>query len=172
MRKDATGAERLRKRYRVRNWREYDRSLIARGDPTVWLLPDLAWHAPAGTGKRGWPPVFSDAAIQCALTLKVLLQLPLRAAQGLVGSLIRLAGLLGWRVPHFSTLSRRQQALTVVIPYRARGEPLLLVVDSSALKVLGEGEWKVRRHGADRRRIWRKVHLAVDVDSHEIRAVR
>ncbi|WP_235925130.1 IS5 family transposase [Roseomonas harenae] len=158
------------KRDRVRNWREYDRSLIARGDLTVWLSPDLARHAPAGSGKRGRLPVFSDAAIQCALTLKVLFQLPLRAAQGLVGSLIRLAG-LGWSVPHFSTLSRRQQALTVVIPYRARGEPLHLVVDSSGLKVLGEGKWKVRRHGADRRRIWRKVHLAVDADSHEIRAV-
>jgi hypothetical protein len=114
--------------------------------------------------------VFSDAAIQCALTLKVLFRLPLRAAQGLVGSLIRLAG-LGWPVPHDSTLSRRQQGLTVVIPYRPRGEPLHLVVDSTGLKVLGEGEWKVRRYGADRRRVWRKVHLAVDAVSHDIRAV-
>lgn len=170
MRKDAAGPERPRKRYRVRNWREYDRGLIARGDLTVWLSPDLAWQAPAGTGKRGHPLVFSDAAIQCALTLKVLFQLPLRAAQGLVMSLVRLAG-LDWPVPHYSTLSRRQQGLRVVIPYRPRGEPLHLVVDSTGLKVLGEGEWKVRRHGADRRRIWRKVHLAIDAVGHEIRAV-
>lgn len=144
--------------------------MIARGDLTVWLSPDLAWQAPEGTGKRGRPQVFSDTAIQCALTLKVLFQLPLRAAQGLVGSLIRLAG-LDWPVPHYSTLSRRQQGLTVVIPYRSGGEPLHLVVDSTGLKVLGEGEWKVRRHDADRRRVWRKVHLAVDARSHEIRAV-
>ena len=104
----------------MRNWREYDRGLIARGDLTVWLSPDLVWQAPAGTGRRGRPQVFSDTAIQCALTLKVLFQLPLRAAQGLVGSLIRLAG-LGWPVPHYSTLSRRQQRLTVVIPYRPPG---------------------------------------------------
>ena len=142
----ATGAERPRKRYRTRNWREYDRGLIARGDLTVWLSPDLAWQAPEGTGKRGRPPIFSDAAIQCALTLKVLFRLPLRAAQGLVGSLIRLAG-LDWPVPHFSTLSRRQQALTVVVPYRPRSEPLHLVVDSTGLKVLGEGEWKTLLHG-------------------------
>ena len=144
--------------------------MIARGDLTVWLSPDLAWQAPEGTGKRGRPQVFSDTAIQCALTLKVLFQLPLRAAQDLVGSLIRLAG-LGWPVPHYSTLSRRQQGLTVVIPYRSGGEPLHLVVDSTGLKVLGEGEWKVRRHDADRRRVWRKVHLAVDARNHEIRAV-
>lgn len=170
MSKAAERVGRPRTRYRTRNWREYDRGLIARGDLTVWLSPGLAWHAPEGTGRRGRPPVFSDAAIQCALTLKVLFQLPLRAAQGLTGSLIRLAG-LDWPVPHYSTLSRRQKDLTVVIPCRPRGEPLHLVVDSTGLKVLGEGEWKVRRHGADRRRVWRKVHLAVDAESHEIRAV-
>jgi hypothetical protein len=74
-------------------------------------------------------------------------------------------------VPHYNTLSRRQQGLTVVIPYRSRSESLHLIVDSAGLKVLGEGEWKVRRHGADRRRVGRKVHLAVDADNHEVRAV-
>ena len=59
----------------------------------------------------------------------------------------------------------------VTIPYRPRGGPLHLVIDSTGLKVLGEGEWKVRKHGADKRRVWRKVHLAVDADSHEVRAV-
>ena len=171
MSKAAAPVGRSETRYRVRNWAEYDRGLIARGDLTVWLSPNLVWQAPAGTGRRGRPPIFSDTAIQCALTLKVLFHRPLRAAQGLVGSLIRLAG-LDWPAPHYSTLSRRQKDLTVVIPYRPRGEPLHLVVDSTGLKVLGEGEWKVRRHGADRRRIWRKVHLAVDAVSHDIRAVK
>ena len=170
MSKEAPVAGRPKPRYRTRNWREYDRGLIARGDLTVWLSPDLTWHAPEGSGKPGRPLVFSGAAIQCVLTLKVFFQLPLRATQGLAGSLIRPAG-LDWPVPHYSTLSRRQKELTVAIPYRPRGEPLHLVIDSTGLKVLGEGEWKVRRHGADRRRVWRKVHLAVDADSHEIRAV-
>jgi hypothetical protein len=143
MSKEALQGGRPKTRYQTRNWREYDRGLIARGDLTVWLSPDLAWHAPEGTGRRGRPPVFSDAAIQCVLTLKVLFQLPLRAAQGMAGSLIRLAG-LDWPVPHYSTLSRRQKELTVEIPYRPGGEPLHLVIDSTGLKVLGEGEWKVR----------------------------
>ena len=88
----------------------------------------------------------------------------------MAGSLIRLAG-LNWRVPYLSTLSRRRRDLVVTIPYRPRGGPLHLVIDSTGLKVLGEGEWKVRRHGADKRRVWRKVHLVVDADSHEVRAV-
>jgi hypothetical protein len=105
----------------------------------------LAWQAPEGTGRQGRPQVFSDAAIQCVLTLKVLYQLPLRAAQGMAGSLIRLAG-RDWLVPHYSTLSRRQKKMTVVIPYRPWGEPQHLVIDSTGLKVLGEGERKIRRH--------------------------
>ena len=141
MSKAPTQGERPRTRYQTRNWREYDRGLIARGDLTVWISPDLTWHASAGTGRRGRPPVFTDAAIQAVLTLKVLYQLPLRAAQGMAGSLIRLAG-RGWPVPHYSTLSRRQQSLKVAIPFRASGGPLHLVIDSTGLKVLGEGEWK------------------------------
>ncbi len=148
MSEEALQGGRPKTRYRTRNWREYDRGLIARGDLTVWLSPDMAWHPPEGTGRRGRPAAFSDAAIQYVLTLKVIFQLPLRAAQGMTGSLIRLAG-VDWQVPHYSTLSRRQRDLTVVVPYRQRGGPLHLVIDSTGLKVLGEGEWKVRKQGAD-----------------------
>ena len=77
---EAAGSGRPRRRYRTWNWREYDRALISRGDLTVWISPGLAWHAAQGTGRRGRPQVFTDAAIQTALTLKVLYQLPLRAA--------------------------------------------------------------------------------------------
>jgi hypothetical protein len=136
----------------------------------VWISPDLAWHAVKDTGGRGRPREFTAAAIQAVLTLKVLYQLPLRAVQGMAGSLIRLAG-LDWRVPPYSTLSRRQRNLVVTIPYRPRRGPLHLVIDGTGLKVLGEGEWKVRKHGADKRRVWRKVHLIIDADSHEVRAV-
>ena len=170
MSKASAQAGRPKTRYRTRNWREYNRGLIARGDLTVWISPELVWHACEGTGGRGRPPVFTDAAIQCVLTLKVLFQLPLRAAQEMAGSLIRLAG-LDWAVPHYSTLSRRQKSLTVSIPCRPGGGPLHLVIDSTGLKVLGEGEWKVRKHGADKRRVWRKVHLAIDANSQEVRAV-
>ncbi len=170
MSKASTQAGRPKTRYRTRNWQEYNRGLIARGDLTVWISPEMVWHACEGTGRRGRPPVFTDAAIQCVLTLKVLFQLPLRAAQGMAGSLIRLAG-LDWTVPHYSTLSRRQRSLMVSIPYRPSHGPLHLVIDSTGLKVLGEGEWKVRKHGTDKRRVWRKVHLAINADSHEVRAV-
>lgn len=67
----------------------------------------MAWHAPH-EGRPGRPPVFSDAAIQFCLSIKVLFKLPLRQTAGMVASLLRLAG-LDWPVPDFSKLCRRQK---------------------------------------------------------------
>lgn len=43
-----------------------------------------------------------------------------------------------------------------------------MAADSTGLKNYGEGEWKVRMHGAGRRRTWRKVHLAFDADAKDV----
>ncbi len=87
-----------------------------------------------------------------------------------MASLLKLAE-LDWSVPDFSTLSRRQKTLAVQLPYRGSGGPLHLLVDSTGIKVRGEGEWHARKHGGARRRVWRKVHLAVDEATLEVRAV-
>jgi hypothetical protein len=156
-------------RYCTTNWRDYDRSLIARGDVTVWIDKDIRWLEEP-TGQRGRPKYYSDAALQCMLTLKALYRLPLRAAQGMTRSLLHLLGLT-WPTPHYSTVSKRQADLTVNIGHRQRNEPLHLLIDSTGLKVMGEGEWKVKKHGPEYRRVWRKLHLAIDAETHEIRAV-
>jgi hypothetical protein len=58
--------------------------------------------------------VFSDAAIQFCLTIKVLFKLPLRQTTGMVASLVKMTG-LGWVVPDYTTLCRRQKTLAVQI---------------------------------------------------------
>jgi len=73
-------------------------------------------------------------------------------------------------VPDFSTLSRRQKALKVNIPYRGSDGPLHLLVDSTGIKVEGEGEWNARKHGGSKRRVWRKLHIGIDEKTLEIRA--
>ena len=88
----------------------------------------------------------------------------------MVESVLRLAG-LNWRVPNFSTVCRRQETLRVQLPYRASTTPLNLLVDSTGIKFLGEGEWKRKKHGAEYRRQWRKVHLGIDAQTLEIRAI-
>jgi hypothetical protein len=91
------------------------------------------------TGKRGRQPLYSDAAVQTCLTMKVLFGMALQQTTGFVGSLLYLIG-LNWEVPDFSTLSRRQKTLAVNIPHRGSQGPLHLLIDSTGIKVEGEGE--------------------------------
>jgi hypothetical protein len=155
-------------RYKTSNWRAYNHALKQRGSLTVWFDADMQWAAQP-SGKPGRQRTYSDVAIQACLTLKVLFGLPLRQATGFMESLLALSG-LSWSVPDFSTLSRRQNTLQVAIPYR-RKEGLHLLIDSTGIKVEGEGEWQRRKHGGSKRRIWRKIHIAVDEQTLEIRAV-
>ena len=156
-------------RYRTTNWSTYNAALRKRGSLLIWLDKEMAWHAPH-EGRTGRPPVFSNAAIQFCLSIQVLFKLPLRQTAGMVASLLRLAG-LDWPVPDYSTLCRRQKTLKVQIPYRRADGPLNLLVDSTGIKFLGDGEWHARKHGPSRRRQWRKVHLAMDTATSDIRAV-
>ena len=94
-------------------------------------------------------------------TLEEVYGLPLRATEGLTRSLIKLLG-VELSVPSYTTLCRRRRSLEVELPRLRKSEPLPLVVDSTGIKVYGEGEWKVRQHGYSRRRAWRKLHLGVD----------
>ena len=125
--------------YKALNWPAYNKALKRRGSLTIWFDPDLAWAAKP-SGKRGRQPVYSDAAVQACLTMKVLLGMALRQTTGFVESLLFLIG-LDWEVPDFSTLSRRQKTLAVNIPHRASKGPLHLLIDGTGIKVEGEGEW-------------------------------
>lgn len=129
----------------------------------------MDWTPPP-TGKRGRQQQFSDAAIQTCLTLKVLFGMPLRQTTGFVESLLRLVG-LNWAVPDFSTLCRRQKTLNVNLPFRCGTGPLSLLIDSTGIKSEGEGEWNARKHGGPKRRIWRKIHIGIDEETLEVRAV-
>lgn len=79
-------------RYRTTNWLSYTASLRERGSLLVWLDKDMTWLAPHD-GSPGRPAVFSDAAIQICLTIKVLFNLLLRQTTGVVASLLKMAGL-------------------------------------------------------------------------------
>ena len=135
----------------------------------LWIDKKMDWLAPC-SGKRGRAEKFSDAAIQFCLMVKNLFGLALRQATGMVASLLKLSG-LNWPMPDYSTLCRRQQRLQVCISYRPNPNGLHLLVDSTGVKMLGEGEWKTKKHGAEYRRQWRKVHLGIDAETLEIRAI-
>ena len=127
----------------------------------------MIWEA-APTGKRGRLPDYSAPAIQACVTMKVLFGMALRQTTGFVESLLRLID-LDWAVPNFSALSRRQKTLKVNIPFRGSQGPLHLLIDSTGIKVEGEGEWNARKHGGTKRRVWRKIHIGIDEKTLEIR---
>lgn len=155
-------------RYKIRNWREYTRALKNRFRLTILMSEEVfsGWYG-SPSGKRGAPRRYSDIAIQFALTLRVLFNLPLRGCEGFVEDVLMLLG-MDLECPDYTTLCRRAKTLSVRLPQIRNGEHIRLAVDSSGLKIYGEGEWKVRQHGVGKRRTWRKLHIGVDTDTGEI----
>jgi len=132
----------------VTNWREYDQSLRDRGDVTVWISHEAidAWTPPM-TGKRGAQPLYSDVAIETALALRLLFRLPLRQTEGFLSSILTLMDVT-LPCPDHTTLSRRHATVAIRRQIdRAPQEAISLIVDSSGLKVCGQGEWHSQKHG-------------------------
>jgi hypothetical protein len=158
-----------KRQYRIRNWRQYNKALVSRGSLTLWIDTRATdtWLDQDIPARRGRRRTYTDAAILCALLLREAYHLPLRSTQGLVSSVLRLMQ-VGLRAPHYSTLSRRARSLE--LPLAAPKKIEHLVIDSTGLKVYGEGEWKVRTHGKDKRRTWRKLHISMDARTHQLTA--
>jgi IS5 family transposase len=159
-------------RYRIRNWRAYNRALINRGRLTVWFDEQAiaAWRNTAPAAGPGAPRVYADLAIECTLVFKSVYHLSLRAAQGFLSSVVELMQLT-LPIPDYSTVSRRQGVLAVrsaLTPWRS---PRHIVIDATGLKVYGAGEWRIYKHRVSRRRTWRKLHLGIDEKTKEIVAV-
>jgi len=155
-------------RYRIRNWKEYDAALRARGSLTVWFSDEAVerWRAET-RGTPGGQRTYSDLAILTALMLRAVYRLALRQTEGLVSSLVQLLG-LNLAVPDHSTLSRRAKTVTVpALPAKANG-PVHLLVDSTGVKLCGPGDWLVEKHGTQRRRAWRKLHVGLDAATGHI----
>lgn len=157
------------KKYHIKNWSQYNRSLIQRGSINFWFSEEAIskWSNTHHTCEKGRPQEYSDDAILCALLIRTVYHLPLRALEGL---LISLASLLNLpiKIPSYTQICRRAKALKKALKKLSNRCPSDIVFDSTGFKVYGEGEWKVRQHGASKRRTWRKLHLGMDPNSKEI----
>ena len=158
-------------KYRIRNWREYERGLRSRGDVTIWLSEDaIAAWIPPKNGLRGGQRRYSNLAIRTGLTLRVVFGLPLRQTEGFLDSLLSLMS-RDLKAPDHTTLSRRNQIVVVVPLTRAHDGPIDLIVDSTGLKLLGRGEWNAHKHKTSKkRRDWRKLHIGVDAEGFIVAA--
>jgi hypothetical protein len=157
-------------KYRTRNWKEYNASLVNRGSITFWFEENATekWYSVERTNKPGRPDTYSDDAIRCGLMIKAVFRTALRFLQGFVGSIIRILK-LNLACPHYSVFSRRAKDLKIPLRKLLKpGEKLNVIFDSTGVKVFGEGEWKVRKHGYSKRRTWRKVHVGMCADSGQV----
>jgi hypothetical protein len=156
--------------YKITNWAEYNAALVSRGSVTIWLSDDVlaSWGSiekPPKGSLGGHPKTYSDVAIQAALTIREVYHLTYRATEGFVSSLLTMMG-ASVKCPDYTTLSYRAETLPVTLSKAAKAalassDALHIAVDSTGVKVYGEGEWKVRKHGWSKHRTWRKVHLGV-----------
>ncbi len=156
-------------KYRIRNWSDYNRSLVNRGSLTFWIAEDLLanWIEKEKSGGRGASPRYTAAAMLAMASLKFVFSQAGRQTCGLVASIFQLLK-VQLPVPDHSTLSRRMAGLEVGLPVKQSAKARHLVIDSTGLKVYGEGEWKVRSHGYTKRRTWRKLHLCLDAATGEV----
>ncbi len=104
---------------------------------------------------------YSHVALETALTLRLIFHLPLRQTEGFLSSLFEIMG-LDLFAPDHTTLSRHGRHLDVKLRRVPTGKPIHLIVDSTGLSIVGEGEWAAAKHGGKGKRGWKKLHLGVD----------
>jgi hypothetical protein len=154
-----------KERYKITNWPEYNRSLIERGKINIWISEHVRkdWLY-KGEKNRGGQFVFSDTCIETCLCIKYFYKMGYRQTQGFIESLFSLAK-YHLPVPGYADMCKRSRNLEIKQKHRGkvvRSQRITIAADSTGLKVYGEGEWKVRKHGWSKHRTWQKLHIAVE----------
>jgi IS5 family transposase len=167
--KDTTKQIKAKERYKLSNWSEYNKSLKKRGSLTIWFEEGMKdnWLY-SGKQKPGGKIIYSEVAIEFCLTIRSLFRLPYRQTEGMVSSLMGLAN-LDLAVPSYTQFNRRTKRMNIDL--KGSNGAIHIAVDSTGLKVYGEGEWKVRKYGWCKHRTWRKLHIAVNTETLAIEAV-
>ncbi len=154
--------------YVKRNWKEYNKKLVNRGNIFLWIEEDTFNQWTVKKKKRG-RPAFSSSVIQAGWFLKTFYRCTLRALQGFLDSLIKLMK-KDQRSPHYSVFCKRAAEAAARLPKLSQRRPTDLIIDSSGLKILGEGEWKDKVHRSRTRKSWIKLHIALDERTQEVTA--
>ena len=159
-----------------RDWSKYNDSLVNRGNLSIFVSRDFArdWYVKYDVDtkrKHGGQPKYTEKAINALLSLRFLFRQPLRAMEGFAKSLVAMMK-LELDVPDYSTLSLKINEMNIRLPLLTKSNGgHVLSLDSTGLKIHGQGEWNRKKHSQKDRREWVKMHLAVDNESMQILAV-
>jgi len=159
-------------KYKTLNWPEYNDALKERGKINIWFTADITnqwYYKKPKNANRGRQKIYSDLAITSCLTLGLIYKQALRQTEGLISSIIKLTD-LNLDTPNYSTFSRRMA--DVKIPSLSKAinseEIINVIIDSTGLKIYGQGEWHECKHGLKKRKGWRKLHLVIDKKEQKI----
>lgn len=169
MNKDTRKGTKAKEKYKLKNWHSYNEGLKKRGSLSIWF-EDSVQNNWLYTGKQHpvGKKIYNDVAIEFCLTIRSLFRLPYRQTEGFVWSLLKQLR-LDLAVPCYTQLNRRTKQIAVKLNHSR--ENIHVAVDSTGLKVYGEGEWKVRKYGWSKYRTWRKLHIAVNPKTLTIEAL-
>lgn len=159
-----------REKYRITNWSSYNESLKNRGKITFWFSDEVKenWYY-NGEQKPGGKIEYSESTIEFILIVKYLYSMCYRQTEGFVSDLLKLMSIDNLVVPSYSQIQRRSGEIEIDMRIRKwKKGKINVVIDSTGLKVYGEGEWKVRQHGWNKHRTWRKLHMGSDGKDLEI----
>lgn len=150
-------------KYKVKNWSVYNQALVNRGNITLYFDESVldSWYD-KGPVQKGGQFIYSDLCIETLMMLKTLFRLPYRQTEGFARSFLKLLGIEELKVPSYTQINRRAATLGIEPFNIPPSGSLHIAIDSTGVKIHGEGEWKVRKHGYSKRRTWRKLHLGVD----------
>lgn len=164
--KEQQSNDQPKQKYQVTNWSEYNCALENRGNITFYIDEEVIehWYSHAEP-QRGAQEVYSDTCIEAIMMIKTVFKQPYRQARGFTQGLLELMGLETLRVPSYTQINRRFRTLAVSPFSIPKSGSIVIAIDSTGVKVYGEGEWKCRKHGWSKRRTWRKLHLGVDPET-------
>lgn len=149
-----------------RDWKQYNKKLVNRGKINFWVKPELLknWGAKKNK-KNGHPFVYSDELIKVMSCIRFKFHLSLRETEGFFQSLVALIKCV-LRVPCYTQVCRRMKVLGLPVELFEKKNVTDIVLDTTGLKICGEGEWRAARYGG--RKAWKKLHLALDAESGKL----
>lgn len=158
-----------KKEYNKREWGSYEQGLCERGSITVWISEEAiaGWNVVQPEKRKpGRQRQYSDIAVETAWALRMVYNKQLRQTEGFIKSIFKLME-IDLKTPDHTTLSRRGRKLSLPKPSLPKKEgPIVVIIDSTGLKVVGEKEWMAYKHGTTVRKVWRKLHLGIDEEGH------
>ena len=149
-----------------RDWHKYNKQLVNRGKINFWVTPQIFKQCKSKTSKKnGRPFVYGNELIKSMSFIRFKFHLSLRETEGFFLSLLHLMHALS-RVPCYTQLCRRMRNLCLPKELLDKKQVTDIVLDTTGLKVYGEGEWRAQKYGGKKR--WKKLHLVMDPKSGKL----